>query len=295
MSKSLTFLDILASGFVSGFGYAQSLRCDANAPGVQHRHCDFEALPFLAETVFNRHFHIVKADFAGSRSADAEFGLFFAAHQAGAVAVHDEGGDPAVPLFGIGHGKHHEIVRYRPAGDPVFAPVEDVVVAFAGGARAHICRIRAGGRLGQRICADGLPRRDRHNVLLLLLLGAVFEDAVAEKRIVDRHDGAVSGVNFADFGLGEHISKRIHARAAVFLRHFNPHKAHLAHFADGFHRKFTAFVVFSSDWGNFLLGKFARRLLNHAVFIGENVLKCKATHFCLQRVEFEMIAVRISL
>ena len=53
------------------------------------------------------------------------------------------------------------------------------------------------------------------------------------------------------------------------FRHFNSHKAHLAHLLDGFVGKFAGFVELCRDRGYGVARKIARRVPDHAVLVTE--------------------------
>ena len=220
---------------------------------------------------------ILEEDLAGGRGADAQLGLFLAAHIAWLVGVDQEGGDAAVLLLRVGHGEQHQVIRHRSAGDPGFAPIDHVVIAVAHRPAAHRARIRAGHGLGQRVGADGLAAGYRGQVLLLLRLGAVLEDAVAEQRVVHRHDRAVGGVHLADLFQRQHVCQRVHACPAVFFGHFDAHEAHLAHLFDRLDGKFARFVELCGDRGDLFLGKVLCSLADHFVFLREGE-KTTASH-----------------
>ena len=94
------------------------------------------------------------------------------------------------------------------------------------GAALHRPGVAAGHRLGQAVRADLLAAGDRDEIFLLLRFGAEFEQRMAEQRVIDADNGAVAGVGSGDLDHGQRVSERIHARAAVFLRHFDAHQAH---------------------------------------------------------------------
>ena len=73
-------------------------------------------------------------------------------------------------------------------------------------------------------------------------------------------------IHFADFFKSQNIGERIHTRAAILLGNFDSHKSHFSHFFHRRVRKFSAFIMFGCDWGDFLLGKIARRIADHFVF-----------------------------
>ena len=97
---------------------------------------------------------------------------------------------PRAPLSGVGHGEQHDVLGHRAGGDPALLAVDHVAaVGLLHGAAAHRGGVGTGLRLGQRERADLAAFGDRAHVLLLLRLGAEGQDAVAEQRVVHRHDG----------------------------------------------------------------------------------------------------------
>ena len=79
----------------------------------------------------------------------------------------------------------------------------------------------------------------------------------------------MAGVGFGDLDDRQGVSQRIHARAAVVLRHFDAHQAHRAHHLHGFERKFAAFVEFGGNRGDLLPGEVAHGAAQRFVFFGQ--------------------------
>ena len=196
-------------------------------------------------------------------------GSFLPREKPGVFRVDDEGGDALLLLLRSGHGEDDDVIGHRAAGDPRLAPVDDVEIAVAHRPAAHRAGVRAGHRLGERVSADRLAGGDGAHVVLLLRLGAEFQDAVAEQRVVDRHDRAVRRVGFADLLQRQHIRQRVHARPAVLLGHLDAHEAHLAHLLDRAHGELAGFVELGGDGGDLLLGEIAGGLADHLVFCAE--------------------------
>lgn len=128
--------------------------------------------------------------------------------------------------------------------DPALLAVDDVgAVGLLHRAAAHGGGVRAGLRLGQCERADGLALGNGTHVFLLLFLGTVGEDAVAEQRVVDRHDGRMGCVGGGDLHHRQHVRNRVHARATVFGGYFDAHQAVFAEQADVVQRELAGTVM----------------------------------------------------
>jgi hypothetical protein len=151
-----------------------------------------------------------------------------------------------------------------PRRDPALLAVDDVAaVVPADGAAAHRGGVGARLRLGQGEGADFRAFGDLAHVLLLLLLGARLQDAVAEQRVVDRHDGGMRRVGGGDLDDRQRIGDRVHAGAAVFGRHLDAHQPAGAQQLDVFQRKFADPVEVLGAGGDLLLGNAPRHVLDH--------------------------------
>ena len=90
--------------------------------------------------------------------------------------LHDEGADAPGADVRRGDGKDHIGVRLGGVGDEDFAAVEDIVVALQDGSGLGAAGVGSGVGLRQAEGADLLALGQGHQVLALLLLGAVGED-----------------------------------------------------------------------------------------------------------------------
>ena len=90
--------------------------------------------------------------------------------------LHDEGADAPGADIRCGDGKDHIGVRLGGVGDEDFAAVEDIVVALQDGGGLSAAGVGSGVGLRQAEGADLLALGQGHQVLALLLLGAVSED-----------------------------------------------------------------------------------------------------------------------
>ena len=183
---------------------------------------------------------------------------------------------PRAPLSGSRHREQHDVLRHRAGGDPALLAVDDVAaVGLLGGAAAHRGGVGTRLRLGQREGADLAAFGDRAHVLLLLRLGAVLQDAVAEQRVVDRHDGRVRGIAGGDLDHRQHVGDRVHAGAAVFGRHFDAHQAVLAQQADVLQRELADPVEMLGAGRDLLLRDAPRHVLDHQLLFGESEIHGK--------------------
>src|SRR5262245_19477998 len=73
-------------------------------------------------------------------------------------------------------------------------------------------------------------------------------------------------IRLTDFLESEYIGKGIHTSAAIFLRDFDPHEAHLTHFLDRRMWEFPTLIELSRDRDNLILSKVMRGITYHFVF-----------------------------
>src|SRR5262245_22461248 len=143
----------------------------AGNPGLRFTH----ALPFLADQIFGRHFHVIERDLVG----DVAHHVTVLAHDRETLRIHvdDEHREPAPRAF-LRIGCGHELQKVGALGmrDETLVAVDDVVVALTDGTRLHAARIAARLRLGLRESGGFLATEDRIEVLLLHLLGQPQQD-----------------------------------------------------------------------------------------------------------------------
>ena len=163
-------------GVIGPLGDAQRLGRDTDAAAVQGGHGDLEAVALLAQQVLPGHFHIVKDQLGSGGGADAHFVVVVAEVEALPALLHDEGADAPGADIRCGDGKDHIGVRLGGVGNEDFAAVEDIVVALQDGGGLGAAGVGSGVGLRQAEGADLLALGQGHQVLALLLLGAVGED-----------------------------------------------------------------------------------------------------------------------
>ena len=267
----------LQGGLVRGTGDADRLRGDADASGIEHAHRDREALAFFAQQVFLRQHVVGELDLAGGRGADAELRLGLAGVEARQLGVDDEGRHALGADARRGDREQHDVARHRTGGDPALLAVDDpVAVRVPGGTGVHGRGIGARLRLGQCIGTDRLAGGDGAHVLLLLFLGAVLEDAVAEQRIVHRHDGRRGRVGGRDLDHRQHVGDRVHAGTAVRLRHLDAHQSEPAHLADVLQRKLALRIQLGRHRRNALLREITGDRLDRQLVFGKTEIHGRA-------------------
>src|SRR5690606_9227955 len=191
-----------------------------------------EALPFLeADDVLGRHPAVLEDDVAGVGAALAHLAVRLAADQSWGVALDDEGADAASPLT-AGARHHSEDARDRAVGDEALSTVENVVVAVTLGAGLERGGVGADVGLGQAEGADQLARRQARQILALLLLGAVDQDALRADAVVSAEDGTEGRRGLADLEGHQHLLFHRQAEAAVLLGDGQAEQAHLLHLLD---------------------------------------------------------------
>jgi len=95
------------------------------------------------------------------------------------------------------------------------------------------------------------------------------QDAVAEQRIVDRHDRRMRSVSGGDLHHRQDVGDRVHARTAVFFRHFDAHQTVLAQQADVLQRELAGTIVVFGAGRDFFLRDTARNVLQHQLLFGK--------------------------
>ena len=117
-----------------------------------------------------------KASSAVSDACIPSFSSFFSRITPGGVHVDDEQREAVVARVRVGLGHEHDEVRAVAVGDVGLGAVDHPLVAVAHGARADALDVGAGVGLGDAEAGDLLALDRRHQVVLLLLLGAELQD-----------------------------------------------------------------------------------------------------------------------
>ena len=269
-AKRLALLHIGQRGLIGRARNAHCLGGNADPACIEHAHRSLEALAFRAQHLVRLRYVIGELNLAGGRGADAELGLGLAAMEAGARRINHESSNAARALVRLGHREQHDVLGHRAGGDPALLAIDDeAAIALLDRTATHGRGIRTGLRLGQRERADVRAFSDCAHVQLLLRLGAVLQDAGAEQRIVDRHDGGVRAIGGGNLDHRQRIADRVHAGAAVLGRHLDAHQAVLAQQLDVLQRKLAAAVELLGAGGDLFLRDPAGHVLDHQLFFGK--------------------------
>ncbi len=146
-----------------------------------------EALAHLAQHRIRRHAHVLERQQRGVRGVHAELLEPLLADHALAVHVHQEQREAVVARVRVGLRHEHDEVRAMAVGDEGLGAVDHVLVAVTHRPRLDAGDVGAGVRLGDAEARDALALDRRHEVPLLLLLGAEQEDRRRGHVGVHRH------------------------------------------------------------------------------------------------------------
>ena len=131
----------------------------------------------------------------------------------------------------VGLDEHRGEVRRAAVGQPHLGAVDHVVVAVGLRAGLDGRDVGAQVRLRHGEGAGHLPGRELRQVLLLLLLGAVVDDHVADDEVGvdDARDAHPPARDLLD---DQRVGRQRLAQTAVLLRDHEPEQAHLLHPVD---------------------------------------------------------------
>ena len=203
-------------------------------PLVEHLHRRLEADALAAaDQVFRRDAAVLEDHVAGVRALLPHLLVDVAQRQARGAALDDEGGD-AVGTGRVGRGaRHHrEDAGLRGVGDVPLGAVQDVVAAILDRGGPQAGRVGPAVRLGQGEGADDLPGRQPGQVVLLLLLGAVDDDALRADAVVRGEEGPEGRRRPADLVRREDLLLHGEPHAAVLFRDRHSEQAEFLHLLD---------------------------------------------------------------
>ena len=155
----------------------------------------------------------------------------FAGREARRVGRHEEARDPARPLAARAREDERD-AGPRAERDEDLRAAEHPVAAVALRARDEARRIRAGARLGQRVAAELLARRERRQQLALLLVRPPPCDRLADEAVVHRDDPPDRRVGPAELLHHEAVRDRVEPHSTVRLGERSAQEADLGELAD---------------------------------------------------------------
>ena len=213
-------------------GHAHAHRGDMQTAPVQHLHGGLETLAFLtADNVLGGHPAVLEGDVANVGAFLAHLHVRLAADQPRRVAFNDKGGDAAGALVVLVGTRHHRVqAGFRAVGDVTLGAVENVVVAVLVRAGLQARRVGAHVRLGQTERADHFAGGQFGHVLLLLLFGAVDQNALGTDAVIGAEERAERRRGVADLKRHQGFLFHGQAQAAVLLGNRQTEQTHLFHF-----------------------------------------------------------------
>ena len=219
-----------------------------------------------ADQVFLGHLHIGEEGFAERRGAGDQADR--ANLDARLMHREDHEGDALVLLGGVGAHQAEDHVRPLAAGGPDLLAVDQPVIALVLGPGRERGEVGAGARLGEALAPAHLPGDDVGNVLLLLILGAVFQQGRAEHahaHAADRVPGADGGhflIQHPGF-LGREAAAAVLGRPggdapALFAHPLAPHRHVAGEFGAAGHGPRLGFGIMGQRLGEIGFKPFAR-------------------------------------
>src|SRR5215475_7351732 len=141
--------------FETELSAAERAGSDAEAPAVESRHGDGEALAFGADAVVDRHAAVLEMDCGGRLRMPPEFLLLAAERQAGRAPLDNEARDPFRPGRASAHHAHIEIGRSG-SRDERLGAIDNVVITVTYRACGDAGSIRSCVRLGEAVAREVL-------------------------------------------------------------------------------------------------------------------------------------------
>ena len=164
--------------------------------------------------------------------------------------------------------------RHHDAGDVAvrdegLGAVDHPAVAVAPRDRARPRGIAAGRRLGQPPRAEHLPRRERHQELLLLRLGAEHVNVGGGQAVVGRDAERDRRIHAREFLDAEAVVHRGHARPAQRFRELDAHQAEVGQLRQQRHREVLRLVPGHDVRTDLAFGELADAVAQQALIVGQ--------------------------
>ena len=180
-------------------------------------------------------------------------------------------GSRCLLLVDIGPGKDEEVVGDVGERDPALLAGQDVAAALPDRRRLDGARVAARRRFGEAVAGDSAALRLRHEIPLLLILGAPRQQRQAVEAGVHRHDDAQRRVDVLELFADEPERDVVHPGAAVLCGHATPSSPSFAIPPSTRSRSKRCCRSFSLMYGrDFARGPLADRLLEQPLFVGES-------------------------
>ena len=266
LPKLLAIFGIVRSHLRQQFAAADIAGGKPQAANVERFHRHLETLAERAEQIFHRHLHVVEIKRGGVGTADAEFVFRFACRTTRPFRFHQKCRnlffDHAV-LDHIGLGKNRPQIADAAVADPHFAAIEDEMCFFIiqHSFTLNTGGIRACARLGERKSGNPLAAGQFWQVFLLLLFGAVQQQAVGTDAGMGTQRHRQRGIVVAD--LFEHAAVGCFGETgtAILFRNRQAEEAELSHALQDF---FGDFLIAVDLWAvDSIFSKFIPCLQDH--------------------------------
>ena len=176
-------------------------------------------------------------------------------------------------------GEDEEVVGDVGQRDPHLLAGQEVAVAFLDRDRLDAAHVAARGRLGQAVGGDLLPLRLRHEIPLLLILGAPRQQREAVQAGVHRDDDAQRRVDVFELLADDPEADVVHARAAVLGRNGTAQQAHLGHLRQNARVEAVLAIELADPRRHLASGPLPDRLLQQALLFGQ----IEINHECVLR------------
>ena len=209
LAEGTAFLRIAQRDIQSGFRAPQGTSRDIQAPAIQPRHREAEALPFLTENSIRAHARIFENHLACRLRIPAHFAFIGAEGKPGRFLRDQQRGNAIRAV--TARAQHGQIkIRCPSARDELLGAIQDIALIIARGTRLQRGGIAAGTWLRQAIGCDGLHCDQLRQPGAALRIIAEAVDHPGD-HVMDGHEGANGG---ATHGKGFKHHRRVQAREA---------------------------------------------------------------------------------
>ena len=194
----------------------------------------------------------------------------FALREAGEALLHDKRGDTVVAGLLVSHGEDDEGVGHITVGDEALGAVQHIVIALQHGGGLLAGSVGTGVGLGQTEGADLAAGAQVGQILLLLLLSAVFINGGAAQRSMGGKDDRGGAADLCQLFHCHSVSQGVRAGAAVLLGEVDAHHAQLGHLLDGFHGEAFFLIDLLSQGLDFGFRKLTVHFAEHLMLLAQN-------------------------
>ena len=182
--EGLPLLGVAHRFFEGRLSDADALGGDDDPAGVQDIHGVAEPPAFLSQQIFGGNGRVLEHHFVRAGRPHPHLAVLRGDGQPRGPLGNDEGADSPIPLGAVLRGEHHHGLGNLGVGDEVLGAVEEVGAVPHGRRGLEGRRVRPAAGLRQGPRRHALPRRQRGQEPLLLLLVAEAGDGRSPQRQV---------------------------------------------------------------------------------------------------------------